>query len=118
MCANSGQVVVSISNNVNDNEATIHMLEALEGIPPKDIRGDDKTRPIAVRQTMTKTEGKSLPRLKTRDETFRRIQELALEESANWQQEINCHQRSCEEALIFRYKTIFVDSFASRNEST
>ena len=42
MCADSGQVVVSgmTSNNVSDDEAMPHLMEALEGIPLGDIIGD------------------------------------------------------------------------------
>lgn len=42
MCADTGQVVVSAmtSNNVSDDEAMIHMMEALEGTPIGDVLGD------------------------------------------------------------------------------
>ena len=42
MCVDSGQVLVSAmsSNNVTDEEAMIHMMEALEGIALGDVLGD------------------------------------------------------------------------------
>ena len=43
MCVDSGQVVVSAmtSNNVSDDEAMVHMMEALEGIFLGDVLGDE-----------------------------------------------------------------------------
>jgi len=42
MCADSGQIVVSAmtSNNVSDDEAMVHMMDALEGTPLGDVLGD------------------------------------------------------------------------------
>ena len=42
MCVDSGQVVVSAmtSNDVSDDEAMVHMMGAIEGIPLGDVLGD------------------------------------------------------------------------------
>jgi len=42
MCADSGQIVVSAmtSNNVSDDEAMVHMMDALQRTPLGDVLGD------------------------------------------------------------------------------
>jgi hypothetical protein len=135
MCADSGQVVVSAttSNNVSDDEAMPHLMEALEGIPLGDIIGDgayDTTdcreaihdrggRQIIPPDKNAKLQrGKALPCLKARDEAIRRIQELDDEGRARWKREIGYHRRSRVETLMYRYKTILGDRLASRKKST
>lgn len=54
MRVDSGQVLISAmgSNNVTDEKALIHMMEALEGIPLGDVLGDGlMTQSIVVRQS-------------------------------------------------------------------
>lgn len=54
MCADSGQVVVSAmsSNNVSDDEAMIHMMEALEGVPLGDVLGDGAYDTVDCREAV------------------------------------------------------------------
>jgi hypothetical protein len=54
MCADSGQVVVSAmtSNNVSDDEAMIHMMGALEGIPLGDVLGDGAYDTVDCREAV------------------------------------------------------------------
>lgn len=135
MCADSGQVVVSAmtSNNVNDDEAMIYMMEALEGVPLGDILGDGAYDTIDCREAIYDRGGrqiippdknakmqrkKTFPCLKARDEAIRRIQEIGDEGRAHWKQEIGYHRRSRVETLMFRYKTILGDRLTSRKEST
>ena len=135
MCADSGQVVVSgmTSNNVSDDEAMPHLMEALEGIPLGDIIGDGAYDTTDCREAIHDRggkqvippdknaklqRGKPLPCLKERDEAIRRIQELDDEGRAKWKQEIGYHRRSRVETLMYRYKTMLGDRLSSRKEST
>jgi hypothetical protein len=135
MCADSGQVVVSgiTSNNVSDDEAMPHLMEALEGIPLGDVIGDGAYDTTDCRQAIHDRGGrqiippdknaklqrrKPLPCLTARDEAIRRIQELDDEGRAKWKQEIGYHRRSRVETLMYRYKTMLGDRLVSRKEST
>jgi hypothetical protein len=135
MCADSGQVVVSgmTSNNVSDDEAMPHLMEALEGIPLGDVIGDGAYDTTDCREAIHDRGGrqiippdknaklqrrKPLPCLKARDEAIRRIQELGDEGRAKWKQEIGYHRRSRVETLMYRCKTILGDRLASRKKST
>jgi hypothetical protein len=135
MCADSGQVVVSAmtSNNVNDDEAMIHMMEALEGIPLGDVLGDSAYDTIDCREAVHDRGGNQvippdknaklqrrnpLPALLERDCAIRRIQELGDEGRARWKQEIGYHRRSRVETLMFRYKTILGDQLSARRGRT
>ncbi len=62
MCADSGQVVVSAvtSNNVNDDEAMIYMMEALEGVPLGDILGDGAYDTIDCREAIYDRGGRQI----------------------------------------------------------
>lgn len=135
MCADSGQVVVSAmsSNNVNDDEAMIHMMGAFEGIPLGDVLGDgayDTTdcreaigdlggNPIIPPDRTAKAQKKRpLSCLKTRDEAIQRMKELGEEGRAKWKKEVNYHRRSRVETFVYRYKTIVGDRLASRKQAT
>ena len=135
MCADSGQVVVSgmTSNNVSDDEAVPHLMEALEGIPLGDVIGDGAYDTTDCREAIHDRGGRQiippdknaklqrgtlLPCLKARDEAIRRIAELDDEGRAKWKQEIGYHRRSRVETLMYRYKTILGDRLASRKEWT
>jgi hypothetical protein len=135
MCTDSGQIVVSAmtSNNVSDEEAMIHMMEALDGVPLGDVLGDGAYDTIDCRESIYDRggrqiippdknaklqKGKPFPSLKERDEAIRRIQELGDEGRACWKQEIGYHRRSRVETLMFRYKTITGDRLTARREST
>ncbi len=121
------------SNNVNDDEAMIHMMGALEGIPLGDILGDgayDTTdcreaiydlggNPIIPPDKTAKVQKRCrLPCLKTRDQAIQRIEELGEEGRAQWKKEMNYHRRSRVETFMYRYKTILGDRLASRKQST
>jgi len=135
MCVDSGQVVVSAmtSNNVSDDEAMVHMMEALEGIPLGDVLGDGAYDTIDCREAVHDRGGRQvippdknaklqkrapLPALMERDQAIRRIQELGDEGRALWKQEIGYHRRSRVETLMFRYKTVLGDRLSSRRERT
>jgi hypothetical protein len=135
MCADSGQVVVSAvtSNDVSDDEAMIHMMESLEGIPLGDVLGDGAYDTSDCREAIHDHGGKQVippdknaklqkgipfPCMQERDAAIRRIQELGEEGRAQWKQEIGYHRRSRVETLMFRYKTILGDRLASRRKST
>jgi hypothetical protein len=135
MCAESGQVVVSgmTSNNVCDEEAMIHMMEALEGIPLGDVLGDGAYDTVDCREAIYERggrqiippdknaklqRGKTIPCLEERDESIRKIQNLGEEGRAKWKQQIGYYRRSRVETLMFRYKTILGDRLASRREAT
>jgi hypothetical protein len=135
MCADSGQVLVSAisSNNVTDEEAMMHMMEALEGIPLGDVLGDGAYDTIDCRQAIHDRGGRQVippdknaklqrerlfPCLEERDEAIRRIQNLGEEGRAQWKQEIGYHRRSRVETLMFRYKTTLGDRLASRKGAT
>lgn len=135
MCVDSGQVVVSAvtSNNVSDDVAMLHMMDALNGTPIGDVLGDgayDTTdcreavhdcggRQIIPPDKNAKLQkGESFPGLQERDHAIRRIQELGNEGRALWKQGINYHRRSRVETLMFRYKTILGDRLTARREKT
>lgn len=135
MCVDSGQVVISAmtSNNVSDEEAMIHMMEGLEGIPLGDVLGDGAYDTTDCREAVYDRGGKQvippdknaklqrrdpLPALRERDQAIRRIQELGNEGRAQWKQEVGYHRRSRVETLMFRYKTGVGDRLTSRKEAT
>jgi hypothetical protein len=135
MCTDSGQVVVSAttSNNVNDDEAMIHMMGALEDIPLGTVLGDGAYDTIDCREAVhdrggkqvippdknaTLQKGKPLPALQERDQAIRRIQELGDEGRVHWKQEVGYHRRSRIETLMFRYKTILGDRLTARRGKT
>lgn len=135
MCADSGQVVVSAmtSNNVSDEEAMIHMMTALDGVPLGDILGDGAYDTIDCREAVYDRGGKQvippdknaklqrgvpLPALQERDRAIRRIRELGHEGRAQWKRESGYHRRSRVETLMFRYKTILGSRLATRREAT
>jgi hypothetical protein len=135
MCVDSGQIVVSAmtSNNVGDDEAMTHMMEALDGVPLGDVLGDGAYDTIDCRGAVHDRGGRqivppdknakvqrktSLPALKERDDAIRRIQELGDEGRARWKQEVGYHQRSRVETFMFQYETILGDRLASRRERT
>jgi hypothetical protein len=135
MCADSGQVVVSAmtSNNVSDDEAMIHMMGALEGIPLGDVLGDGAYDTIDCREAVHDLGGRQvippdknakeqkrgrIPALKERDEAIRRIQELGSDGRSLWKKEVGYHQRSRVETLMFRYKTVLGERLTARREWT
>jgi len=135
MCADSGQVVVGAmtSNNVSDEEAMIHMMEALDGIALGDVLGDGAYDTTNCREAVHDRGGKqvippdknaklqrrnSIPCLTARDEAIRRIETLGEEGRAQWKQEVEYHRRSRVETLMFRYKTILGDRLVSRKQAT
>ena len=133
MCADSGQVVVSAvtSNNVPDDIAMIHMMEALEGTPIGNVLGDGAYDTTDCRETVHDMGGRQIippdknaklqkgipsPALQERDRAIRRIQELGDEGRSLWKQEVGYHRRSLVETLMFRYKTILGDRLTARKE--
>jgi hypothetical protein len=135
MCMDSGQVVVSAmtSNNVNDDEAMVHMMGALEGVPLGDVLGDGAYDTIDCREAVHDLGGRQvippdknakeqkrgkIPALRERDEAIRRIQELGSEGRSLWKKEIGYHRRSRVETLMFRYKTILGERLSARREQT
>ena len=135
MCADSGQVVVSAmtSNNVNDDEAMIHMMGALEGVPLGDILGDGAYDTVDCREAIHDLGGRQvippdknakeqkrgwISALKERDEAIRRIRELGSEGRSLWKKEVGYHRRSRVETLMFRYKTVLGERLTARREGT
>ena len=135
MCADSGQVVVSAmtSNNISDDKAMVHMMEALEGTSLGDVLGDGAYDTIDCREAIYDRGGRQvippdknaklqkkdpLPALRERDRAIRRIQECGDEGRALWKQEIEYHRRSRVETFMFRYKTILGDRLTARKEWT
>jgi hypothetical protein len=135
MCADSGQIVVSAmtSNNVSDDEAMVHMMDALEGTPLGDVLGDGAYDTADCREAVHDRggrqifppdknaklqRGKPLPGLQERDQAIRRIQELGDEGRSLWKQEIGYHRRFRVETFMFRYKTILGDRLAARRKWT
>lgn len=135
MCVDSGQVIVSAvtSNSVSDDEAMIHMMGALEGVPLGDVLGDGAYDTVDCREVVHDLGGKPvippdknareqrrgwIPALGARDEAIRRIQELGAEGRSLWKKEVGYHRRSRVETLMFRYKTLLGDRLASRRERT
>lgn len=135
MCVDSGQVVVSAmtSNNVSDDEAMVHMMGALEGVPFGDILGDGAYDTIDCREAVHDLGGRQvippdknakeqkqerIPALKERDQAIRRIQELGGEGRSLWKKEVGYHRRSRVETLMFRYKTVLGERLTARREWT
>src|SRR6187431_766660 len=135
MCADTGQVVVSAmtSNNVTDDEAMIHMMEALDGTPIGDVLGDGAYDTVDCREIIRDMGGKPVippdknakeqrgsrtPALEERDKAIRRIQELGDEGRALWKKEVEYHRRSRVETLMFRHKTVLGDRLSARREWT
>ena len=135
MCVDSGQVVVSAmtSNNVNDDEAMIHMMGALEGVRLGDVLGDGAYDTVDCREAVYDLGGRAvippdknateqkrgrIPALKERDEAIRRIQELGDEGRSLWKKEVGYHRRSRVETLMFRYKTILGERLTARRRWT
>lgn len=135
MCVDSGQVVVSAmtSNNVGDDEAMVHMMGALEGLPLGDILGDGAYDTTDCREAVHDLGGRQvippdknakeqkrgwIPGLKERDRAIRRIQELGSEGRSLWKKEVGYHRRSRVETLMFRYKTILGERLTARREWT
>jgi len=135
MCADSGQIIVSAmtSNNVSDDEAMLHMMEALEGISLGDVLGDGAYDTVDCREAVNDRGGrqvippdknakpqkkKLLPSLNERDRAIRRIQELGEDGRSRWKQEVGYHRRSRVETAMFRYKTVLGDRLAARKEWT
>lgn len=135
MCVDSGQVVVSAitSNNVSDDEAMVHMMGALEGVPLGDILGDGAYDTVDCREAVHDLGGRQvippdknakeqkrgrIPALKERDEAIRRIQELGDEGRSLWKKEVGYHRRSRVETLMFRYKTVLGERLTARREWT
>ena len=135
MCADSGQIVVSAmtSNNVSDNEAMVHMMDALDGTPLGDVLGDGAYDTLDCRQVVHDhggrpifppdknaklQKGKPFPVLRERDQAIRRIQELGNDGRSLWKQEIGYHRRSRVEAFMFRYKTVLGDRLSARRQWT
>jgi hypothetical protein len=135
MCADSGQVVVSAmtSNSVSDDEAMIHMMEALDGTPLGDVLGDGAYDTVDCREAVHDRGGNQVippdknakvqkrervPALEERDRAIRRIQELGDEGRSRWKQEIRYHRRSRVETFMFRHKTILGDRLSARKEWT
>jgi hypothetical protein len=135
MCVDSGQVVVSAmtSNNVSDDEAMVHMMGALEGVPLGDVLGDGAYDTVDCREAVYDLGGRPvippdknakeqkrgrIPALNERDKAIRRIQELGDEGRALWKKEVGYHRRSRVETLMFRYKTILGGRLTTRREWT
>lgn len=133
MCADTGQVVVSAmtTNNVSDDEAMIHMMEALEDVPLGDVLGDGAYDTLDCREAVHDRGGKQvippdknakvqkrcrLPALRERDQAIRRISELGEEGRAAWKKEVRYHRRSRVETLMFRFKTILGDRLTARKK--
>jgi hypothetical protein len=133
VCADTGQVVVSAmtSNDVSDDFAMLHMMDALEGIPLGDIFGDGAYDTIDCREAIHGRGGRPvippdknaklqrgvpLPALEERDKAIRRMQELGEEGRARWKEEMKYHRRSRVETHMFRDKTILGDRLTTRRE--
>ena len=135
MCVDSGQVVVSAmtSNNVSDDCAMLHMLDALEGTALGDVLGDGAYDTTECREAIHDYGGKAvvppdktavvqkrdkIPALESRDQAIRRIAELGSEGRSRWKEEVGYHRRSRVETLMFRYKTVLGDRLTARKEWT
>ena len=135
MCADTGEIIVGAltSNDVNDDEAMIHMMGALEGMPLGDVLGDgaydtadcrEAIHDLGGRQIIppkknARLQGKNpLEALRARDQAILRIRELGPEGAAQWKIEVGYHRRSLVETCMFRYKTIVGDHFSARLPST
>jgi transposase len=135
MCADTGQVVVCAitSNNVSDDEAMVHMMEALDDVALGDILGDGAYDTIDCREAVHDRGGRQvippdknaklqrreqLPALQERDKAIRRIQELGEQGRALWKKEVEYHRRSRVETFMYRQKTVLGDRLSTRTEKT
>jgi transposase len=135
MCADSGQAVVSAisTNNVSDDLAMVHMMDALEGTAFGEVLGDGAYDTTDCREAIHDRGGKAvippdknaviqkrdkIPALNPRDQAIRRIEELGTEGRSLWKKEVNYHRRSRVETFMFRLKTILGDRLASRKTKT
>lgn len=131
MCADSGQVVVSAvtTNNISDDEAMVHMMDALEDVSLGDVLGDGAYDTVDCREIIYDLGGRPvippdknakeqkrtrIPALEERDKAIRRIQEIGQEGRAIWKKETGYHRRSRVETLMFRYKRLFGDQLSCR----
>jgi hypothetical protein len=135
MCVDTGQVVVSAitSNDVNDDEAMLAMMAALDDVKIGNVFGDgayDTTdcrqfihdiggrQIIPPKRTAKQQRKNPLPAIKERDNAIQRIKELGEEGRAKWKEEIGYHQRSLVETHMFRHKTILGDRLTARKRTT
>jgi hypothetical protein len=135
MCVESGQVVVSAmtSNNVGDDVAMVHMMDALDDTALGDVLGDGAYDTTDCREAIYDRGGRQiippdknarlqkkdrLPSLRERDQAIQRMQELGNEGRSRWKQEVGYHRRSLVETFIFRYKTVLGDRLTARKEQT
>jgi hypothetical protein len=135
MCAESGQAVVSAisSNDVSDDHAMLHMMDALEGISLGDVLGDGAYDTTECRESIHDHGGRAIippdknavtqnrnkiPALESRDRAIRRMAELGSEGRKLWKKEENYHRRSRVETFMFRLKTILGDRLVSRKKET
>ena len=135
MCADSGQVVVSAvtSNNVSDDIAMLHMMDALDEVSLGDVLGDGAYDTIDCREAIHDRGGKQvippkrtarmqrknpIPCLLPRDRAIKRINELGVDGRAQWKKEVGYHRRSLVETFMFRYKTIVGDRLSARRWRT
>jgi hypothetical protein len=134
MCAESGQVVVSAvsSNDVSDDRAMLHMMDALNGTSLGDVLGDGAYDTIECRESIFDYGGRAvippdksavlqkrnkIPALESRDRAIRRMAELGEEGRKLWKQEENYHRRSRVETFMFRLKVLLGDRLSSRKKS-
>jgi hypothetical protein len=135
ICADSGQVIVSAvtSNDVSDDTAMLHMMDALDGVSLCNVLGDGAYDTIDCREaihdkgwrqiippkrTARMQRKDPIPSLLPRDEAINRINELGAEGRAQWKKEIGYHRRSLAETFMFRYKTIVGDRLSARRWQT
>ena len=101
MCAESGQAVVSAlsSNDVSDDHAMLHMLDALDGTPLGDVLGDGAYDTTECRESIYDYGGRAvippdkgavvqkrskIPALESRDQAILRIAALGEEGRKLW----------------------------------
>jgi len=135
ICADSGQVIVSAvtSNDISDDTAMLHMMEALDGVSLRNVLGDGAYDTVDCREAIHDRGGQQIippkrtarvqrkdpiPCLLQRDRAINRINELGAEGRAQWKKEIGYHRRSLAETFMFRYKTIVGDRLSARKWQT
>jgi len=135
MCAESGQVVVSAisSNDVSDDMAMLHMMDALDGTALGDVLGDGAYDTTECRESIHDYGGRAvippdksavvqkrnkIPALESRDQAIGRMAEIGAEGRKLWKQEVNYHRRSRVETFMFRLKTLMGDRLVSRKKQT
>src|SRR5271156_2473625 len=135
ICADSGQVIVSAvtSNDISDDTAMLHMMEALDGVSLHNVLGDGAYDTVDCREAIHDRGGQQIippkrtarvqrkdpiPCLLQRDRAINRINELGAEGRAQWKKEIGYHRRSLAETFMFRYKTIVGDRLSARKWQT